>query len=232
MKIGFFGKLPGYGDFIQRGVSPELISQWDNWMLQSLEVSNGQLGDDWQGIYFNSPIWRFCADALLFSKSSDSLAGAVTGVMMPSIDNCGRAYPFAVLCQTGQAVNLFNLSQNVDDLHAQCEDFILDLLDKKRPDLDEIANVLNQIYAPLKEYDCQDVQLTETSSVGELCRLSDNILNDMNKCHNTFLQNAILSKDMCLSIWSMAGTTNLAPQQRYYSGLPPADMFSSLLRGV
>ena len=59
MKIGYFGKLPGYGDFIQRNVSPEFVKQWDNWLLKSIESSRTQLGEQWRGSYFNSPIWRF-----------------------------------------------------------------------------------------------------------------------------------------------------------------------------
>ena len=133
MKIGYFGKLPGYGDFIQRNVSPEFVKQWDNWVLKSIESSRVQLGEQWRGKYFNSPIWRFVI------SHKGLIEESVTGFMMPSVDKSGRCYPFTVVCQAEGLVNPFIFARETEVFHEAAEDFVLSLLDHERPDLEEIA---------------------------------------------------------------------------------------------
>jgi type VI secretion system protein ImpM len=225
VKVGFFGKLPGYGDFIQRSVSPSLINRWDNWLLQSIEASRAQLKESWKEIYFNSPIWRFTVADGVLGKT------AVSGIIMPSIDNSGRAYPFTVMCQAQQPVNVFSLANSIEPLHENGEEFILSLLDKARPDLDEITEVLQKTYSKLKTHDLMDVESGNVQSVMELGRMNDNILPKLTKCNETFFAQIMRQQNTALSIWSMPGTMHLDAQIRYYNGLPPVDVFSSLLVG-
>ena len=123
MKIGFFGKLPSYGDFIQRNVSPSLITIIDLWIIQSIEASRGQLKDNWQQQYFSSPIWRFVISKGLISEH------CITGIMMPSVDRSGRCYPLTLICEMNQDVNPFTLARKIDAMHQEAEEFFLSLLD-------------------------------------------------------------------------------------------------------
>lgn len=127
MKIGYFGKLPGYGDFINRNVSPALIKYWDNWILQSIDCSRGQLREHWKLKYFNSPIWRFVVSEGVYSDSS------ISGIMMPSVDKAGRCFPFIVVCQAESQVNSFIFARKIDELHEHAEEFVLELLEKISP---------------------------------------------------------------------------------------------------
>jgi type VI secretion system protein ImpM len=225
IKVGFFGKLPGYGDFIQRNVSPNFINQWDNWILQSIEASHMQLGDAWKEVYFNSPIWRFTIDGTIFKGDT------ITGIIMPSVDSAGRSYPFSVICQSPSLVNPFIVAEQVDDLHENCEEFILSLLEKKRPDLDEICKVLQQTYAQLDLAACEDIGHHETSSTAELCRVKGLNLPPLPASNLSFLSTMLQRHNIQISIWNTAETMHFDAQRRYYKGLPPVDMFTSLLLG-
>lgn len=223
IKVGFFGKLPGYGDFIQRNVSPNFINQWDNWLLQSMEASHTQLGDAWKEVYFNSPIWRFTIDGSIFNSET------TTGIIMPSVDSAGRSYPFSVICQSPSLVNPFKVAEQADDFHEDCEEFTLSLLEKRRPDLDEICDVLQQTYAKFDLLACEDFGHRETSSTTELCRVKGLNLPPFTASHMSFLSAMLQRQSIQISIWNTAETMHFDAQRRYYQGLPPVDVFTSLL---
>ena len=81
---GFFGKLPGRGDFIGRHLPKSFLDPWDTWLQQAIAQSHIQLGGLWRECYCTSPIWRFAL--------SPGLCGPAvyTGILMPSVDRVGR----------------------------------------------------------------------------------------------------------------------------------------------
>jgi type VI secretion system protein ImpM len=223
MKIGYFGKLPSYGDFIQRNVCPELVKHWDNWLLQSLSAAQQQLGNKWRDIYFNAPIWRFVLQQNVVSQST------VTGLIMPSVDKAGRCYPLTVICQIDAPINPLVLARKIDKFHEDTEDFVLSLLENNRPDLDEIQQVLSKTYAQLKLSDCQSASNKNLSSSMELACLSEIDKLDFGVANESFLQQLLQQQDISISIWSMGNTDLCDPQIRYFSGLPPTDNYYSFL---
>jgi type VI secretion system protein ImpM len=223
MKIGFFGKLPGYGDFVQRNVSPEFVKYWDNWVLKSLSSSREQLGESWRNKYFNSPIWRFVI-------SQDEASGTpVAGFIMPSVDKAGRCYPFTVVCQAESEVNPFIVARKIDLIHEVGEDFALSLLENTKPDLDEITNVLSEIYQSLQESNCQSADIKPVTSVMELACVTEIDSLDFTLGNETFLQMLLRNQNVNMSIWSMGNTEDTNPQIRYFSGMPPTDNYYSFL---
>ena len=223
MKIGFFGKLPGYGDFVQRNVSPEFIQYWDNWILQSLSTSNEQLGDLWRSKYFNGPIWRFVLG------QSEASVTPVAGLLMPSVDKAGRCYPFTVICQAETSVNPFVCARKIDKLHLAAEDFLISLLENERPDLDDITKVLSDIYKNLKESECQSIDKSSVSSAMELACVTEVNSLDFILGNESFLHMLVEKQHTDISIRSMGNTVDTNPQIRYFSGMPPADSYYSFL---
>lgn len=223
MRIGFFGKLPGYGDFVQRNVCPEFVKYWDNWLLKSLSSSREQLGDAWRNKYFNSPIWRFVI-------SQDTVSHTpVAGFIMPSVDKAGRCYPFTVICQAESEVNPFIVARKMDLIHEVGEDFALSLLENPKPDLDEITRVLNEIYQNVQESKCQSADIKAVTSVMELACITDIDSLDFTLGNESFLQMLLKQQNAHMSIWSMGNTEGTDPQIRYFSGMPPTDIYSSFL---
>ncbi len=95
--FGAFGKMPSLGDFFRLDVPPGFTSTWDGWLSGVLPVARQQLGPRWQDCYYNAPIWRFTLAAGLVGRH------AVAGVMMPSVDRVGRAFPLSLAAPVTEA---------------------------------------------------------------------------------------------------------------------------------
>jgi type VI secretion system protein ImpM len=89
--VGFYGKLPCRGDFLQRRVREEFVSVWDAWLQRCLVESREQMGDRWLEAYLTSPVWRFVVSPGICG------AGAYGGVMVPSVDRVGRYFPLTIV---------------------------------------------------------------------------------------------------------------------------------------
>jgi type VI secretion system protein ImpM len=111
---GWYGKLPSLGDFATRRLPRELVQPWDAWLQHVLQSTRAALGTAWQERYVTMPIWRF---ALL-----PGLVGASgwAGVLMPSIDRVGRAFPLTIAaelpCRSAVAHAIFDAAAWFDEL--------------------------------------------------------------------------------------------------------------------
>jgi type VI secretion system protein ImpM len=99
---GWFGKLPGTGDFAQRRLSPCFVQVWDAWLQHNLfELRN--LHEDWSENYLQAPVWHFRLGADLIN------ANEWIGILMPSVDSVGRYFPLTL------AVELLALNDDASD---------------------------------------------------------------------------------------------------------------------
>ncbi|MBU1359185.1 MAG: type VI secretion system-associated protein TagF [Gammaproteobacteria bacterium] len=92
MTPGWFGKLPGMGDFAHRRLSEAFREAWDRWLqvgLARLRV----LHADWTEHYLKAPIWYFVLGSNVIG------APRWIGVLMPSVDSVGRYFPFTVAAE-------------------------------------------------------------------------------------------------------------------------------------
>lgn len=98
---GWFGKLPGMGDFAHRRLPESFRERWDTWLQTGLLQLRHQHAD-WTSHYLHSPLWFFAL--------APQVAGARPwiGVLMPSVDGVGRYFPFTIACEL--AVPLDTLS--------------------------------------------------------------------------------------------------------------------------
>ena len=85
--IGYFGKIPGHGDFVSRALPPDLVAAWDEWLQQCMLASRQQLGERWLTQYLTSPVWRFAIAPGILGPEG------LGGVVMPSVDRVGRYFP-------------------------------------------------------------------------------------------------------------------------------------------
>jgi type VI secretion system protein ImpM len=91
--IGWYGKLPSHGDFLQRRAPEGFVRSWDAWLQDCIARSREQLGGDWLKTYLTSPVWRFFL--------SDGVIGASScaGVLLPSVDRVGRYFPLTIFAE-------------------------------------------------------------------------------------------------------------------------------------
>lgn len=84
---GWYGKLPGLGDFAMRRLPPEFVSHWDAWLQSGLHTMNDSPA---HGSSALAPVCRFW----LAPGVVDTLAWG--GLLMPSSDRTGRRFPLTV----------------------------------------------------------------------------------------------------------------------------------------
>ena len=87
---GFYGKLPGKGDFLTRNLPRQFVDVWDDWLQSGMNAAKQVLGDEWLQVYLTSALWRFVLPPGICGES------AWAGVMMPSMDRVGRYFPMTV----------------------------------------------------------------------------------------------------------------------------------------
>jgi len=90
LATGIFGKIPVRGDFVRVGLPRDFVDAWDSWLTTVMSVTREQSGEAWLPAFLEAPIWRFSLPAGLCG------AGAVLGVMIPSVDRAGRYFPLTI----------------------------------------------------------------------------------------------------------------------------------------
>lgn len=83
-----FGKLPGHGDFVSRGVPGGLRDRLDQWLSDWLAAARAQHGAGFVDAYETAAPWLF--------ESPRAVA-----VLLPSVDAVGRHYPLLALAAPG-----------------------------------------------------------------------------------------------------------------------------------
>lgn len=92
--VGFFGKIPGRGDFVRGGLPQHFVLPIDEWWQRVLSESRLSLGEAWVEAWMEAPVWRFAFGPGLCGPD------AAVGLWLPSTDRAGRLFPL-VLAMTG-----------------------------------------------------------------------------------------------------------------------------------
>lgn len=130
IEVGFYGKLPCRGDFLQRRVPQDFVDSWDAWLQECLHTSREQLQEAWLDTYLTGPVWRFAFTAGVCGGN------ACAGILVPSVDRVGRYFPLTVVAQ---------LAPDQSPLHIACasagwfeaaEALVLDALEAAALDFD------------------------------------------------------------------------------------------------
>ena len=86
---GWFGKLPGMGDFAHRRLPESFRTVWDQWLQRGLARLRDRHAD-WTTYYLEAPIWCFALGPQVAGERG------WIGVLMPSVDGVGRYFPFTL----------------------------------------------------------------------------------------------------------------------------------------
>lgn len=225
--IGFYGKLPGYGDFIERNLPRSFIDQWDPWLQRAMQISQQMLGDHWLDCYLTAPIWRFA----LSSGCIDS--SAWLGLVIPSVDRVGRYFPLTIAQPvSGQQGIASGLCHNAS-WFAQLESIALACLNES-PTVEAVVDVLQQLEAPeLHPWVNRSITGsigTSISAPGDADVLSGN--SDMSPRHALLLAESLLrQRSPSFSLWYSLGGSGNANTLLSCEGMPGAQGFSALLTG-
>lgn len=85
-----FGKLPAFGDFVARGLSPAMRSWWDDRCSAAVLTARGGFGDD-----FEQRDWATAPRRFLIAPVTHGDPWQA-GCLVRSRDRTGRAFPFVL----------------------------------------------------------------------------------------------------------------------------------------
>jgi len=93
--IGYFGKLPGFNDFVKFNAGGEELLVLDKWLQDGILSAKMKLKSEWVNYYKNSEQFFFFYP---FTGTSRTLAG----LLIPGFDKSGREFPFIVFFYLGK----------------------------------------------------------------------------------------------------------------------------------
>jgi type VI secretion system protein ImpM len=136
VNAGFFGKMPGHGDFVERGLPAAFKDGWDGWLQHGIAASKAAIGDTWLDAYLTSPVWRFAL--------SPGVAGETgwVGVLVPSVDRVGRHFPLTIAASVEAEVIPLQMMVAAAAWHDGAQDAALGALHDDQVDADVLVQRL------------------------------------------------------------------------------------------
>ncbi|MCK5817738.1 MAG: type VI secretion system-associated protein TagF [Psychromonas sp.] len=214
--IGYYGKIPSKGDFIYNDFNLDFIYHWNEWMESIITVSKEQLEGNWLDCYLTSPIWHFSLSEGVCCEN------AIFGSIIPSIDKKSRYFPFSIV-KSHHATAVQAWSKNSWDL--EFEKIILEVLEDDFDLLkwDNKLQFLPKWFDPIVSY-YNEVKENNTHNTMLIMGLeTDNI--------ETLLDQQYKLRFQSYSLWWTRGSDLVAPSLIITEGLPPVNLFSSMLDG-
>jgi type VI secretion system protein ImpM len=129
--MGFHGKIPARGDFVQAGLPRKFTDPWDDWMQRMVAASRAVLGDAWLPAWLDAAIWRFALSPGICGPN------AVIGLWIPSVDRVGRYFPLT-LAAVARDADVRELLREGGGFLAAAQDAGRDALENDLPP-DELA---------------------------------------------------------------------------------------------
>jgi len=226
--VGFFGKLPCRGDFLQRRVRQEFVTVWDAWLQRCLAESIGQMQDRWLEAYLTSPVWRFVVSPGICGD------GAYGGVMVPSVDRVGRYFPLTIVTSWEPEDSALAVACGAHAWFDRAEELALDAPDAS--DFDVFDASVAQLPALANAQDAAEaVALRDHLSRADLSSEMPGLRVPLRSVHS--LQRAVnllaareLERTLQpLSLWWSDGSKDTEPTWVCQRGLPPPEGFARML---
>lgn len=92
-QIGYFGKVPCLGDFLNKNVDTQFTQPWDHWLQTGITALRAKFNGHADEILLTFPMWRFFVRAGTFDQYH------WVGVFTPSADRVNRIFPFTVVAR-------------------------------------------------------------------------------------------------------------------------------------
>jgi len=225
--VGWFGKLPSHGDFLQRRVPDAFLNKWDAWLQESVAQSRAQLGDAWLQTYLTSPVWRFFLSQGVIGSSS------FAGIVLPSVDRVGRYFPLTVLAELPAELPAMAVAIHGREWLRTIEALALHALESHEFDLEEFDAAVRESGAALAQVEqYYGVHMGATFPNGgrhwrmpmiSADRVAATLIDPLLALAAQSLQP--------LSMWWTDGSEDVAAACLLVQGLPDPARFSALLDG-
>jgi type VI secretion system protein ImpM len=227
--LGYYGKVPTNGDFVQRRLPRSFVDPWDAWLQRAMAISREQLAEAWLDGYLTSPIWRFVLSSGLCGEA------AAAGVLMPSVDSVGRYYPMTIAALMPGPCNPFAVAAGAAAWFATAEEAALACLEPGFT-IDSFEGRLERLGA-LPERAClpeAGLRPLPPSSPGGLGWSfgTEALAPSCEELYPGMLDELVRARYARYSLWWTTGSDQVAPTLRVYDGLPYEGDFAAFLCGV
>jgi len=220
-QCGVYGKLPMHGDFVHRNLPTTFITPWDEWLQRYIASSKEQMGEAWLDTYLTSPIWRFVLSAGVIDKQHWA------GIMLPSVDQVGRYYPFSVVMPLKPELNPIEFISHQSPWFESIEALALSALEEQIS-VDDLADEVNNINIDFTLNHTKRGQQPDTHSVQMNRVLGENFPISVYAC----LLDSIMLKTMnCYSIWATSGSEKVLPCFVTVKNMPAANQLPAMMDG-
>jgi type VI secretion system protein ImpM len=229
--VGFYGKLPCNGDFLQRRVPQEFVDVWDPWLQECIHASREALREDWLNAYLTSPVWRFVlAEGVCGS-------GAYAGVMLPSVDRVGRYFPLTIIAQLNVDDCVLDVAcDSAQQWFATAEALALGALEAADLDLATFDTQVASLADRMGPYDTGEaVHLRGLMQQSEFGRRPAEwhaplrSAQSLQRAINVFAARELERTLRPLALWWTDGSNAIAPSWLCNRGLPPPAGFVSMI---
>ncbi|MES9901529.1 MAG: type VI secretion system-associated protein TagF [Sedimenticola sp.] len=222
---GFYGKLPGLGDFVYRRLPRDFQDPWDAWLQGGISTSKELLGKEaWLETYLVGPVWRFIL--------SENVCGpaAWAGVLIPSVDKVGRYFPLTIAAPIPVDTNPMRLAIEGKCWFDEAETVALDALERDVITLEEFDSQVSSIGS-----NCSPEIMTQQAC--DLSMASDQWQIGIDEPADLLEAQVDISWHLArrlmpqFSYWFSDGSENVPASILLTQGLPTPTGFTSLLNG-
>lgn len=217
--LGFYGKLPTYGDFIQKRLPTDFINPWHEWLQSGMVACRERDPDGWMTYYLNCPAWNF---VLARGICGDQ---AVAGVTIPSVDRVGRYFNFTMASVLPADVEPAVFAGVHKAWFEGLENVALSVLEEEL-DQDGIEALINTSAAELSWVTPAGATFDASSTMArvkseEPCGVQD-LLPEL-------LDQLIAREQSPYSLWWHQGSSQVSAQLVSCAGLPDGDTYLGLM---
>lgn len=230
--VGFFGKLPCKGDFLQRRVPHEFLEIWDPWLQACLHGSREILQEAWLTHYLRGAMWRFVL------SSGVCGSGAYAGVLAPSVDRVGRYFPLTLLAQMDTEICPLDFAASNLAWFESLEALVTLGLDEATTDLDRFDAQVAELTLPDASAGSgaatELFKLLEHSrfpAQGGSWRAPLGSAGTLQAAINAYAYRDLAAQLRPVSLWWSDGSDVTAPSWLSLRGLPQPENFAAMLDG-
>lgn len=217
--LGFYGKLPTYGDFIQKRLPTDFINPWHEWLQSGMVACREKSPDGWMGFYLNCPAWSFVLSAGICGEQ------AVAGVTIPSVDRVGRYFNFTLASILPGDVRPAVFATTHVDWLDNLEDLALSVLEQEM-DQDAIEALINTSSAELT---WSQAPKTDFNLGNSHARVLSGSSAGVHELLPEMLHNQISKDDDQYGLWWHKGSSQVSAQLVSCASMPPADIYLGLM---
>ncbi len=230
MQVGFYGKLPSHGDFLQRRVSEAFVDVWDGWLSECLPASRTIFGARWLEIYLTSPVWRFVCAAGAVGPAP------VIGLIAPSVDQVGRYFPITIVAELAPDVSLV-AAAGWERFFDIAERLVIETLAPEHVNFDQfdagvaaLGRELATMSGPL-ELTMDEAAVAILTDTPKPWQLPLRNSADVTLAFEQLVSYHLEAKYRPLVLWWTEGSALVEPSCLVHKGLPDAALYPAFLDG-